>query len=93
MANYDGNVIELTVLSGIQGSAPANIIDVEVLLGWAYPITIPPPDIIQRIWDTTAGWCQYTQQDFDPAPDPGDTEPNHTGNLVVGTHQVLGEIE
>lgn len=50
-----------------------------------------PPDIIQRIWDTTAGWCQYTKSSFDSTPLSTETEPNHTDNLVAGTHQKLGD--
>lgn len=47
--------------------------------------------IIQRIYDTTAGWVQYTAETFDPTPAPTATEPNHTGNLQAASHQKIGE--
>lgn len=47
--------------------------------------------ITQRIYDSTAGWCVYeTPEVIDAAPSSGDTTPNHTSNLVAGTHEVLG---
>jgi hypothetical protein len=50
-----------------------------------------PVDITQRLWDTNLGaWVQYTKTVIDTAPLPAETQPNHTGNTVASTHQVLG---
>ncbi|MGW8177444.1 MAG: hypothetical protein ACWGQW_01390 [bacterium] len=91
MADYVGNVIDPQVENGFSPSNDGNTIDPNVLQGFANPIEATY-DIIQRIWDTTVGWVQYTQATFNPTPAPGDTEPNHTGNLVASTHHVLGEV-
>ena len=45
---------------------------------------------MQRVYDTVlAVWCYYTKTFLDPAPAPGDTTPNHTGNLLAGSHTVV----
>ncbi len=66
-------------------------LEIEIYQGYGYPPPPEPPNIIQRIWDTGAGWCQFTDTTFNPTPAPDDTEPNHTNNLVASTHHILGE--
>jgi len=44
---------------------------------------------MQRVYDTTAGWCHYTTIAINPTPLAGDTTPNHTNNLLAGAHVVL----
>lgn len=46
--------------------------------------------IQQRIYDSAVGWCYYVKTFRDPLPSVADTQPNHTNNLVGGTHQLLG---
>ena len=44
----------------------------------------------QRIYDTgVGGWVYYSKVAIDPTPLAGETTPNHTNNLVAGTHEVL----
>lgn len=94
MADYDGNIIDAEIISGEGDSAPGFIVpNVEFIQGFAHPVEIPDPFIIQRIWDTSVGWCQFTEKVFNSTPASGDTEPNHTNNLAATTHQKLGEIE
>jgi hypothetical protein len=45
---------------------------------------------LQRVYDTTAGWCYYEGPRTD-SPDPTATQPNHTGNITL--HQILGRAE
>ncbi len=47
--------------------------------------------LVQRIFDTGAGWCHYTQATFNPTPLAGETTPNHTDNLVAASHAKIGE--
>lgn len=58
----------------------------------------PPPGptttYLQRIWDTVlagGSWVQYSKTTLDNAPLSGETQPNHTDNIVASTHQVIGE--
>lgn len=45
----------------------------------------------QRIFDTTLNaWCYYVKSYLDPNPGQTQTQPNHTNNLLPGSHQVLG---
>jgi hypothetical protein len=55
----------------------------------------PVVNLLQRIWDSVlfgGAWVQYTKTAYDPAPSSGETQPNHTGNLVASTHQLLAEV-
>lgn len=68
--------------------ARAGMLINEPILG---PGGVEPPTFIQRIYDTTAGWCYYTTSSApDPAPAPTATEPNHTNNLSAATHGIIG---
>jgi len=92
MADYTGTFVDIETFSGVADTKVGALVEVETLEGFSYADATATPDIIQRIWDTGVGWCQYTQETFNPTPASGDTEPNHTNNLVAGTHQKLGEF-
>lgn len=91
MADYVGNIFDGQIDSGEAPSAVGSVFDGEFESGFSHP---PGSsfDIIQRQWDTTVGWVQYTDATFNPTPAPGDTVPNHTNNLVASTHHILGEV-
>ena len=44
---------------------------------------------VQRVFDTNVGWCYYTTVAVNPTPLAGDTTPNHTNNLLAGSHGVI----
>lgn len=49
--------------------------------------------ITQKVYDSTAGYVYYTKSFIDPTPGSTETEPNHTDNLVAGTHQIVSDKE
>lgn len=91
MADFVGNDILGEVEQGVPAQPVGNELTGEVEQGFSHPPGTSF-DIIQRQWDTSVGWVQYTDATFNPTPAPGDTEPNHTGNLVASTHHILGEV-
>lgn len=50
------------------------------------------PYIKQRVYDSMAGWCEYSKPELDPTPAATETTPNHTNNITVGSHEVIGEV-
>jgi hypothetical protein len=85
--DYDNKVLIKEPISSVENNNYDNKVE---LLG-QIPIGGFTNDIIQRIWDTTVGWCQYSSSVVNTSPLSTETEPNHTDNLVVGTHQIIGE--
>jgi len=79
MADYNGNIYAADFINGFGTSSPGTIMGLR-------------SHIIQRIWDTTAGWCQYAKNEYDPTPLVTETTPNHTNNLVASTHHKIGEL-
>lgn len=54
--------------------------------------TFVEPAVFQRIYDSgLAQYVYYTLTVANPAPDPGDTVPNHSGSLVAATHEIIKE--
>ena len=49
--------------------------------------------IRQKVYDSTAGYVYYEKDHLDATPGSGETTPNHTDNLVGGTHQVVSTRE
>lgn len=52
-----------------------------------------PKLILQKVFDVTAGYVYYTKGFIDAAPLSGETTPNHTDDLVAGTHQVVSTTD
>ena len=46
----------------------------------------------QRVYDSTAGFVYYTDTAVNATPLSTATTPNHTNNLVAGTHSVIARL-
>jgi hypothetical protein len=62
----------------------------EQTLGFNSRGGVTPTQFIQRIYDSSVGWCWYDLTAVTATPAVSDTTPNHTNNLVASSHEVFG---
>lgn len=48
--------------------------------------------VYQRVYDSTVGFVYYAASAVNPTPISTATTPNHTNNLVGGTHAVIARF-